>query len=207
MSADFRSTRIKLPPEAFAIQPEQPTPPTDLIDEHSWAGIVHLADDVSIFTSDHHGTLFQNAYELWGLWVALVLDLQSLLPDPSGDALALSCFIVTDELQSSAYAALTGFYRQAIGELRQALEGILAGVFFRAFPDRERFRRWADGDEDRELQLSKIRNSLQNTPPYNLFKDGSGQNELFGKDSWVGVLYKTLSRFGHGRPAYIAADG
>jgi hypothetical protein len=82
ISRDFRSTRIKLPPDAFAIAPKEPIPPTDPIDKPSWAGIVHVADAVSIITSDDHGTVFRDAYELWGLWVALVLDVQSLLPDP-----------------------------------------------------------------------------------------------------------------------------
>src|SRR6266542_1349916 len=51
---DFRQ---KLPPEAFAIGPETEPEPSDLMDEEAWTELTYLPDDVSLRTSDHHGTL------------------------------------------------------------------------------------------------------------------------------------------------------
>jgi hypothetical protein len=65
--ADFRSKRSKLPPEAFAIAPEVEPEPSDPIDEETWTDLVHLPDDVSIRTSDFHGTLLKQANDAWGL--------------------------------------------------------------------------------------------------------------------------------------------
>src|SRR5918996_3728101 len=103
---DFRARRWKLPPEAFAIAPDREPDPTDLIDQHTWTELTWLADDVSLRTSEHHGSTLRAANELWGYWVSLTLDVQSLLADPREDALALGCLAVTDELQASSYAAL-----------------------------------------------------------------------------------------------------
>lgn len=136
---DFRSVRQKLPPEAFAIGPKREPDPTDLIDIDTWRAITGLPDDVSLRTSDHHGSTLRNAYELWSHWPALTLELQSLVPDPREDALCLASLTVSDELQASLYAALTGFYRQAIAGLRPALEATMAGAYFKSFPNREKF--------------------------------------------------------------------
>lgn len=63
---DFRSKRQKLPPEAFAIGPETEPEPSDLIDEETWTDLTHLPDDVSLRTSDHHGTLLKRAPVMLG---------------------------------------------------------------------------------------------------------------------------------------------
>jgi hypothetical protein len=44
--------------------------PTDLVDEETWSGITHLADDVAIRTSDHNGLRLALLYSLWGDWAS-----------------------------------------------------------------------------------------------------------------------------------------
>jgi hypothetical protein len=63
MSTDLRASRMKLPPEAFALAEGPERPPSDLIDEESWSGITGLPDDVSLRTSDHHGADIKRAYD------------------------------------------------------------------------------------------------------------------------------------------------
>lgn len=132
--SDFRARRRKLPPEAFAVS-EGPDPePSELVDGATWSGITALPDDVSLRTSDHHGEDLRRAYAAWGDWVSLALALQYLDgTEPKTDSpLVLATFVSTDELQSSLFSALTGFYRASIGGLRLALEGALTGLFFTA---------------------------------------------------------------------------
>ena len=204
---DFRSNRRKLPPEAFAIAPEREPDPSDLIDPSTWSAISTLPDDVSLRTSDHHGTTVRQAYDLWGHWTGLVLDVQSLATDPREDALALACLNVTDELQASIYAALTGFYRQAIAGLRSALEGMMVGVYFRAFPDQEQFTLWADGHRGGRLWWRRMREKLVRADPYVLFEGPSEEIPLLGDSGWINFLYDRLSGFSHGRPLYTDEDG
>lgn len=204
---DFRSVRRKLPPEAFAFGPEREPDPTDLVDASTWPGLASLPDDVSIRTSDHHGETLRHAYELWSHWPGLTLDLQSLVPDPGEDALALAPLIVSDELQASPYAALTGFYRQAIAGLRPALEATMAGAYFRAFPSREKFKQWADGHGGGELWMKESRPELAKVTPYVQFEDPREDVPFLGRSGWVNFIYQRLNSFSHGRPQYTDEDG
>jgi hypothetical protein len=206
-SGDFRSVRRKLPPEAFAIGPEQEPAPTDLIDTATWDGITDLPDDVSLRTTDHHGTTLRNAYELWSCWPGLTLDLQSLVPEPREDALCLASITVSDELQSSLHAALTGYYRQAIAGLRPAMEATMAGAYFRAFPNLSKFTKWADGHEGGELWMREMRRALVGVAPYARFEGSANDAAFLGKSGWVNLLYQRLSTFSHGRPQYTDEDG
>jgi len=102
-SRDFRTRRVKLPPEAFAFAEGPDLPPSDLVDEHSWNGITNLPDDVSLRTGDDHGTDLKRAYDAWGDWVSLALALQYLDgPEPTTEAPSVvASFVATDEFQSS----------------------------------------------------------------------------------------------------------
>jgi hypothetical protein len=198
---DFRSTRHKLPPEAFVFAPKIEPDPSDMVSEAIWTDITWLPDDVSMRTSEHEGSCLEMANRVYGDWVALVLDLQALVPDPNEDALAIACLSASDELQASAYFALTGFYRQAIATMRPALEGVLAGAFFRVTPDPIALKRWADGDAEGKLWVRSIRDRLAEVDPYRALDLGfSGPASIWEKEGWINWLYGMLSGFEHGRP-------
>jgi hypothetical protein len=56
-TSDFRAIRIVLEPDDFALSSGEPDPPpSDLIDENIWHGIMTLPDDVSVRTSNHYGS-------------------------------------------------------------------------------------------------------------------------------------------------------
>ena len=58
--------REKLPPESFLIHPDGPNPPPeDLIDKEVWDHINWLTNDVSLRTSDNHGTEIKILFRLW----------------------------------------------------------------------------------------------------------------------------------------------
>ncbi|NHM25923.1 hypothetical protein G7K71_02640 [Desulfofundulus sp. TPOSR] len=205
VTGDFRFKRYKLPPEAFAIGPKKEPEPSDLVDEKTWRDLVWLTDDVSLRTSEHHGTLLRKANQLTGHWIEMVLDIQSLIQNPRDDALALACLDVYDDLQASIYTMLTGFYRQSIATLRMALEETLAGAYFRAYPNSTKVQQWADGLREGQLWVREIRKKLSKIEPYSFFE--TGEYKLCGKDGWVDFLYGRLSGFSHGRPFYTDEEG
>lgn len=164
-------------------------------------------DDVSMRTTDYYGSAMAHAHEVWGYWVSLVLDLQSLVNVPDDDALCLAAILFGDELQASAYAALTGFYRQALSGLRSGLEAIVAGAYFRSSPDPTKFARWADGDKEGQLWMKDVRKELGIIEPYSRFEAGSGLETLMPKNGWIEFLYTRLSGFTHGRPYFVDDQG
>ena len=192
---DFRARRVKLPPEAFALWEGPDPPPSDLIDERVWHGITNLPDDVSLRTSDHYGTDLQRAYGAWGDWVSLALAAQYLGGEPpkTDTPIVVASFVVTDELQSSLYSALCGFYRASLGDLRLALEGAIAGLYFTAIPDAQTLKAWDDGTY--ELQMNDARQRLAQRDPCRRYPS------LMDNDKWVASSLRQLNSFSHGKPS------
>ena len=203
-AGDFRFRRYKLPPEAFLIHPEHEPEPTDLIDAKTWGHITTLPDDVSIRASERHGTLLKDTNQFTNHWIELTSDVQGLISDPKADALALSCLDAYDDFRASIYTALTGYYRQSRASLRYALEEILAGAYFRAYPDPVKIHEWAEGYEKGRLRMGRLREALSKKEPYSRFENG--ENTIFSKDGWVEFLYACLSAYSHGRPYYMLGE-
>ncbi|MFZ1155357.1 MAG: hypothetical protein WAN93_10680 [Solirubrobacteraceae bacterium] len=201
---NFRARRQKLPPEAFAIHPDSEPEAVDLIDQYTWNGIVNLPDDVALRTSERHGEVLHHAYAAWGYWLGMVLDIQALC-DPNDDPLAVAVLNATDEFQASAYAALTGFYRQSIGTLRPALEAMLAAVYFKVLPNKRSFTNWQHGNQAGRLWIKTVRRKLAQCDPFPRFEESG--DELLADGGWVVWLYGILSEFLHGRPAHTDDAG
>src|ERR1700679_3580435 len=138
---DFRVTRSMLPPEAFAISDGMDIPPTDLVPEEVWDGIMHLPDDVALRISGHDGLRLRLLYSLWGDWVeAIGLERNDEIFDAMLDA--AGC------LQSSNFNFLHGFYRTALADLRTAFELTMIGAFGQLYPDDSDYRDWKEGTAD-----------------------------------------------------------
>ncbi len=121
--SDFRAVRHKLEPHEFAISEGQDLAPTDLVDEATWAGIIHLPDDVAIRISDHNGLRLALLYSLWGDWITAT-------GDPENPDELFSCMLdAGDALQCTNFLFLHGYYRAAMAELRVALELVMIGAY------------------------------------------------------------------------------
>ena len=79
MNNDFRCVRKKLPPEAFAYAEGPDLPPQDLIEEDIWNSIISLPDDVSLRTSDDHGTELKFMHGLWSSIIESVGDTEDIM--------------------------------------------------------------------------------------------------------------------------------
>jgi hypothetical protein len=105
---DWRSRRQLLDPDVF-LNGSNP-PPTDLVDPEIWNYLIHLADHVSITTSNHHGMQLKRLFLLERGWVEAIRDSRSFLGTAMVD--------VMDDFTASMFLLTHGFYRQSISALR-----------------------------------------------------------------------------------------
>jgi hypothetical protein len=115
---DFRRTRAFLAPHIFAIGGDLPDPPaTDLLDPERWNHVMHLADDVALRSSSYSGAVTARMSELAYAW------LRSFPTDPAHAPFMHEVALgAHEEFEAATFIALNGFYRQALGSLRSAVE-------------------------------------------------------------------------------------
>jgi len=71
--SDFRAVRVILEPDDFALGSDEPDqPPSDLIAEKTWHGIMDLPDDVAVRTSAHRGQVLGEVHWIWERWVEAI---------------------------------------------------------------------------------------------------------------------------------------
>ena len=74
---DFRARRTVLIRRDFGYAPKPAPPPSDMIDEETWASVATLPDDVAVRTSDHHGTTIKQRHAGVSAALCAVLMLHS----------------------------------------------------------------------------------------------------------------------------------
>lgn len=187
---DFRFHRDLLPDEAFALVGGERPGPTDLVEEKTWSGIMHLPDDVALTTSNHHGKQLTTLYDLWGDWVEAIGDDQDELHGGMLDA--------ADCLQASTFDSLHGYYRSAVANLRSALELIAIGALGNVAPRDRDYVRWKKhnlGSFPFQSCVRKLRGATLRAAPPSVLKAGG----------WADTLYEELCPYSHSRPD--ASDG
>jgi hypothetical protein len=211
---DFRSVRVKLPPEAFALSTGEDPPPSDLIPEETWDSIIHLPDDVSLRTSDHYGTSLKDLWDFWGDWVTLVLDLQGPDQALADSPIARVALESAAYFQASVHNALVGYYRLAFTSLRGVVENMTMGLHFELTPDRSKFASWLAGDEvgfgwaADQLRLNSAVAQLEGLLKSSTGDDLFRQRNVASHDEGglIRCLFRELSKYAHGGPNYTDAD-
>ncbi|MCL5998334.1 MAG: hypothetical protein M1546_20125 [Chloroflexi bacterium] len=202
---DFRAVRIILEPDDFALSSGEEPPPWDLVDEKTWHGITVLPDDVSIRTSNHHGSLLKTLYDLWGAWIEAVGCDQDPLYDTILDA--------ADEFQAVTFNALHGYYRQAFGCLRNALEQVIIGTYCQICCRVADFAQWRAGQA--EISFGQACDGLAGASPIQpcnahiqitLGDSIFNQRTKTSPGGWARRLYSELSDYSHTRPGFTNAD-
>jgi hypothetical protein len=167
---DFRAVRIVLEDDDFALVERPDGPPTDLIDCEVWNGIVTLPDDVAIRTSNHHGQMLRILDLHWTAWVFAV--------DPVQEPIGKAMLDAAEEFRAATFNALLGYYRQACGCLRNALEVITTAAACQVSARADLLRKRKQGelgfgaacDALRSAPtLDSLRNSLAKHPGDSIF--------------------------------------
>jgi hypothetical protein len=198
---DFRASRKLLDPEVF-LNGSNP-PPSDLVDKQIWEGIMNLPDHVSITTSNHQGKSLKVLHEVWSAWIEAVGDVQDRLYDTILDA--------CDEFQITIFNALHGYYRPAIGCLRNALELIVFGAYTQACSKASELTDSPTG----KIRFSHACDFLSRSTaiqPLNKYLRSILNDSLFEQSTetisggWARRLHSDLSNFSHSRPSFSNVD-
>ncbi|MGA2591537.1 MAG: hypothetical protein ABSH32_16580 [Bryobacteraceae bacterium] len=205
---DFRAVRIELEDDDFAIVPEDPDrPPRDLIDRDAWNSIVTLPDDVAIRTSNDYGCLLGGMDRCWDGFI----DSLSMRRDPIETAI----LDAADEFHAATYNSLHGFYRQAFGCLRNALETVAIATYCQVTDQRSLFREREAGKSRIEFgracdglitapRLTVLRARLRKELGDSIFDQRKGGASDTG--GWARRLFSDLSEYEHSRPKFRNAD-
>ncbi len=203
--SDFRAIRVILEPHDFALGTKTERPPSDLIDEDTWHSIMNLPDDVCIRTSNHHGRQVKQIHELWGTWIEAIGEDQDCLSEPMIETI--------DEFEAVTFNSLHGFYRQAIGSLRNALELVTIGAYCQVCTKSTEFVQW----RARQIEISfgsacdglsgaaavqSLNSHLRDVVGDSIFD----QKNKTCPGEWARHLYSELSNFAHSRPTFTNAD-
>jgi hypothetical protein len=106
---DFRSRRIVLDSDDFAVSDGKADPPPgDLVDDEIWDHLTTLPTDVSIRTSNEHGRHLRAQNDLT---IAFGDPVIAILDEPD-DPVRWAMRDVNDELYAATFDFLHGFYRQ-----------------------------------------------------------------------------------------------
>lgn len=203
--SDFRAVRVVLEPEDFALGGDEPDPPpSDLIAEKTWHGIMDLPDDVAIRTSDHNGKLLGEVYWLWRRWIEAVGEVEDALFVPMLDA--------TDDMQASFFDALHGYYRTAFSALRNVIELMTIGTCG-ALTRTPHYEEWRKGTT--EFKFGTACDLLSRDASLVAFNQGlrSKGHESLWDAKGAGLpggysrrLYRNMCDFAHSRPGFTDAD-
>lgn len=166
---------------------------------------MNLPDDVSIRTSNHHGRQVKQIYELWGAWIEAIGENQDCLSEPMIETI--------DEFEAVTFNSLHGFYRQAIGSLRNALELVTIGAYCQVCTKSTEFTQWRAGQI--EISFGSACDGLSGATAIQLLNShlrGVVGESIFNQKNktyaggWARRLYSELSNYAHSRPTFTNAD-
>ncbi len=202
---DFRAVRRVLEPDDFALNSGKEQPPSDLVAQETWHGLTVLSDDVSICTSNHHGSVLKILYDLWGLGIEAV--------GQDHDPLSGVILDAADEFQAATFNALHGYYRQGISCLRNALEQVTPGTYCQVEGQGAEFEQWRTGQTKIAFghacdtlagaaSMQSLNTHMQTVLHDSLFN----QKAKTSRGGWARRLYTNLSDYSHTRPGFTNVD-
>lgn len=198
---DFRREREILPAEIFLGGEGRDRPPSDLMSQEGWDHVMSLPDDVAIMTSSHQGSLIDEMNALSNEFLSAVYR-----EDLTGPFMQVPTIFACDEVAALVFITLSGYYRQALGCLRNALEVTVHGAAFAIREDVHGLARWLDATDDptfggscRTLHESRIGTQLR-----------SGSYCVFGEarhdSAWARQMYHRLCGYAHSRAGATNVD-
>jgi hypothetical protein len=199
---DFRRLRRYLAPWLFADGDDATTypPPSDLVEEESWDHVMVLATDVVLKTSSYEGSTFARLSQLETDWI-------SSWPNV-GQApyMEEAAYLAGEEFSALVVNAVHGFYRQAIGCLRNALEVMTVAAGFAVTNNWALFQQWRQSGQ--EIGFGQARAWLRDSGDGQQVDGDAAPESVFGNSasSWTKSRYARLCAYAHSRSGYNNVD-
>jgi hypothetical protein len=199
---DFRRLRRYLAPWLFADGDEGTIypPPSDLVAEEPWDHVMVLATDVALKTSSYEGSAFARLSQLETDWIFS-------WPNP-GQApfMEEATYLAGEEFSALVVNAVHGYYRQAIGCLRNALEVMTVAAGMAVTNNQALFQQWRQSGQEIAFGQARawLRDSIQgqqvdaDVAPESVFGNSAG--------SWTKSRYTRLCAYAHSRSGYNNVD-
>jgi hypothetical protein len=198
---DFRGVRAYLAPHLFAIGGDTPDPPpSELISEDTWESVMALPTDVALRTSSYSGYAVERLHELQSDWIFSWPD--------AGEAPFMdeACLLAGEEFDALVVNAVHGYYRQAIGCLRNALETMAIAAGLVVTNNAALFAKWRQAGQ--EISFGQARAWLRDSSDGTKIDQEINPDSVFGDDAraWMKDRYATLCAYAHSRSGYNNAD-
>ena len=197
--ADFRRERRLLSPSVFFWANGEPgswPAPIDPITAEVWRDVMRLATHVVLYTTSQDGSRISRLKQLESDWVFS-------WPQPGvAPFVEYPALVAGEEFDAAVFNALHGYYRQAIGCLRVALETLAIAAAFSVRGDLSSFERWQAGDL--EGSFGTARTALGDSVDGRRIDATTAPSSVFGdsSDSWMKARYRRLCDYAHSRAGY-----
>ena len=199
---DFRRVRAYLAPHLFLEGEEGQTypRPTDLIDEEEWESMMALPTHVALATSSYTGTQIATIHRLHSDWIFSSPDYGK------APFMNEACLLTDEEFDALTFNALHGYYRQAIGCLRNALEIMAVAAGLAVEGNALLFEKWRE--DGHEISFGQARAWLRDSGVGRKIAAEVAPDSVFGDAdaAWMKDRYSTLCAYAHSRAGYNNAD-
>jgi hypothetical protein len=192
---DFRRERALLAPHLFADPGTgADLPPTEFVSLDAWTGLVDLPTDVLLRTTSHEGSWVDALHKLTSMWIFL-----TPMEETSAPYVFEAALLAHEEFDALAFIALNGYYRQALGCLRNALEVLTIGAGLAIKQDPALLARWRNGEE---VKFGNARDWLAASPEGTRLDGLAAPTAVFDREvsgAWLPRLHKRLCGYAHSR--------
>jgi hypothetical protein len=200
---DFRIPRRYLAPWCFAGNDDGEMdypPPDDLIDKERWDHITVLPTDVLLRSTSWSGSDVGRLSQLESDWIFSWPEMGSA---PFVDEVSL---LAGEEFDALVFNAAHGYYRQAIGCLRNSFELMMVAAGLAVTGNAALFQQWRE--RGHEIGFGQARAWLRDSPVGHAIEADAAPASVFGHDdtSWTKARYARLCGYAHSRAGNNNAD-
>jgi hypothetical protein len=199
---DFRRERKYLAPHVFALSKGDDSypDPFDLVNRDVWAEVMDLPTDVALKSTSYEGSVVSDMHRLQSDWIFAM--------PPIGQAPYMEevSLLAAEEFDALVFNAAHGWYRQAMGCLRNALESMIVAAALSVASKKASFEAWRRGEK--EYKFGNVREMLRDSM-IGLGVDADvAPNSVFGDDAspWAKARYARLCAYAHSKAGYNNAD-
>jgi hypothetical protein len=196
---DFRNTRRYLAPHIFFWGDQEVTsypPPDDQVSRSKWEGLMDLPTDVLLRSTSWHGSTVDRLCQLHEDWIS------SWPPPKKAAYMNEPTLVAGEEFDALVFNAIHGWYRQAIGCLRNALEILTIAAALSARGDLKSYQEWRSGTKS--YTFGNAREMIRDTAIGAAVELKASPLQIFGdaENAWMKERYASLCAFAHGRAGH-----